>query len=345
MTLGIVKDERFADHAMGPFHVESPSRITAVNKIIEKELDVPFLLIPPRPALEDELAWIHTRSHIAFLKETADKPPRMIDPDTSTSPKTYATALLAAGGGMEAVDAVMQGRVRNAFALIRPPGHHAEPGKAMGFCFFNNTAIAAERLVHVHGLRRILVVDWDLHHGNGIQNAFSARNDVLYFSIHQAPLFPGTGLAGETGTGPGEGFTINVPLRPGKGDGDYLHIIRTILAPVASRFRPEFILVSAGYDVAAGDPLGGMRVTRPGFGRLTAELMTLAEASAQNRMVFFLEGGYDKGALGEGLLETLRTLAGKSPSEIADPSLSPGLGEDLAPVLASIGKRWQLAQP
>ena len=171
--------------------------------------------------------------------------------------------------------------------------------------------------------------------GTESRTHFTRANDVLYFSIHQSPLFPGTGSAGETGTGPGEGFTINVPLRPGKGDGDYLHVIRAVLAPVAAQFRPEFILVSAGYDIADGDPLGGMRVTPSGFGRLTKELMILAEASAQNRMVFFLEGGYDQNALGKGILETLRTLAGRSPHGIPDPGLSPGLRQELAPALAA----------
>jgi acetoin utilization deacetylase AcuC-like enzyme len=342
MTTGIIKDDRFADHDMGPYHVESPQRIEAINRMIANELGSSFALIEPRPALEEEIGWIHDPSYIAFIKQTAGKPAKMIDPDTSTSPMTFDTALLAAGGGIEAVDAVMRREVDNAFALVRPPGHHAEPGRAKGFCFFNNAAIAAERLLRHHGCRRILVVDWDVHHGNGTQSAFYARNDVLFFSIHQTPLFPGSGSAQETGTGPGEGFTINVPLRTGKGDEDYLHIFRKILAPPAGAFRPDFILVSAGFDIAAADPLAGMNVSRRGFGWLTAELMRLAEVSAQNRMVFFLEGGYDLAALTEGVKEVLMTLSGHPAPEHPEPTPSEALEGELAAVLAAAGRNWPI---
>ena len=218
MRTGIVKDRRFANHEMGPFHVESPRRIEELNRMVEEEILFPYLPIEPRPASRVKKSSGSIRPHISNSSGgTSGNAPVMLDPDTSTSPDTFETALLAAGGGLKAVELIMEGRIRNAFALVRPPGHHAEAGRAMGFCFFNNIAIAAEHLVQKFGCRRVLIVDWDVHHGNGTQNAFYDRNDVLYFSFHQTPLFPGTGGPGETGRGKGAGFTLNFPLLSGKG--------------------------------------------------------------------------------------------------------------------------------
>ncbi|MGB8957811.1 MAG: histone deacetylase, partial [Candidatus Aminicenantales bacterium] len=256
---------------------------------------------------------------------------------------------LAAGGFLEALDRVMDGTVRSAIALVRPPGHHAEAARAMGFCFFNNAAIGAEHLLRRHGLRRVLIVDYDLHHGNGTEHAFYERREVMYFSTHQSPLYPGTGSARFLGHGEGYGFNLNVPLLAGKTDADYLHIFERILAPVAAQFQPEFIIVSAGFDIAAGDPLGGMAVTAGGFGRLTRSLLRLAERTAAGRLALVLEGGYDLPALRGGVREVLSALAGKlqprpdgSPGETEH--LSDSLPAELAAPLQTFRKRWDIPE-
>jgi len=339
---GIVKDRRFANHEMGPFHVESPRRIEVLNRMVEDEILFPYLPIEPRPAIEEEIVRVHSSAYFEFLKGTSRNAPVTLDPDTSTSPSTFETALLAAGGGLKAVELIVEGHIRNAFVLVRPPGHHAEVGRAMGFCFFNNIAIAAEHLVQKFGCRKVLIVDWDIHHGNGTQNAFYDRNDVLYFSFHQTPLFPGTGAAGETGRGKGTGFTLNFPLAPGKGDEEFLWIFQKVLLPVADQFKPEFILVSAGFDIAAGDPLGGMKASREGFGGLTAALLAAAGTSAQERMALFLEGGYDLPSLKAGVKEVLQRLAGEVRTPVSPASITEASKREIEPMVQVVRKSWKL---
>ena len=342
MRTGIVKDRRFANHDMGPFHVESPRRIEELNQMVEEEILFPYLPIEPRPATKEEIVRVHSSAYFEFLRGTSGSAPIVLDPDTSTSPGTFETALLAAGGGLKAVEFIMEGRIRNAFALVRPPGHHAEAGRAMGFCFFNNIAVAAEHLVRKFGCRRVLIVDWDLHHGNGTQNAFYDRNDVLYFSLHQTPLFPGTGGAGETGRGNGAGFTLNFPLLSGKGDEDLLWIFQRVLLPVADRFKPEFVLVSAGFDIAERDPLGGMRISPEGFGGLTAALLEAAGTSAQDRLALFLEGGYDLPSLKAGVKEVLLRLAGEVRTPVSPASITEASKQEIEPMVQVVRKYWKL---
>ncbi|MGB2905505.1 MAG: histone deacetylase [Candidatus Aminicenantaceae bacterium] len=333
---GILLDRRYLDHNMGAFHVESPQRLEAILGMIDQTITFPFLSITPRAAQENELLWIHTPEHVESVRSTAGQDRVVLDPDTSTSPRSYETALLAAGGLLECLDHILSGRIRNAFAPVRPPGHHAEAGRAMGFCLFNNVAVATEYLQRQHGLAKILVVDWDIHHGNGTQNAFFDRADVLYFSTHQFPHYPGTGHWSETGTGQGEGFTLNVPLLPGKTDEDFLYIFRKILSPAARQFEPDAILVSAGFDVAATDPLGGMDITALGFAALTRELLSLAQELCQDRLLIALEGGYDLTALSQGSHEVLLQLSGTGPQPDIRAEASPQLEQELKPML----KHW-----
>jgi len=342
MKPGVVCDPRFAEHTMGPYHVESPERILVLNRMLEDDIPGRFLRIEPRPATEAELGWVHERGYIDFVRATAGHENVFLDSDTSAGPKTFETALLAAGGFLRAIDFVMEGRAANAFALVRPPGHHAEAARAMGFCFFNNAAIGAEYLIRRHGLRRVLVVDWDLHHGNGTQHAFYSRRDVLYFSTHQVPLYPGTGAVRETGSGPGKGYNLNVPLRAGKGDADFLHVYRKILGPVSAQYRPEFILVSAGFDIGAGDPLGGMAVSREGFGQLADALSGMAAESSGGRMAFVLEGGYDLLTLQNGVREVLDRLARPAPSPFPDPGVSEETQRELSPCFQVFRGYWEL---
>jgi acetoin utilization deacetylase AcuC-like enzyme len=342
MKPGVVFGPRFADHTMGPYHPESPERILVLNRMLEEEASGEFLRIEPRPATEAEVAWVHERGYVEFLKATAGHELVFLDPDTSAGPKTYTTAMLAAGGFLRSLDFILDGRVRNALALVRPPGHHAEASQAMGFCFFNNVAIGAEYLIRRHGLGRVLIVDWDLHHGNGTQHAFYSRRDVLYFSTHQVPLYPGTGAVRETGDGHGKGYNLNVPLAAGKGDGDFLHVYRKILAPVAAQFKPEFILVSAGFDIGRGDPLGGMLVSSEGFGLLADALLKMAEESCPGRVALVLEGGYDLPTLKDGVREVLRRLARTAPSPIPDLAASTVTLRELEPCFRVFKDCWDL---
>ena len=342
MRTGIVKDGRFVNHNMEPGHVESPERVEALNRMVEERLKFPYLLIEPRLASEDELGLIHTVEYTRRVKSTAGKERIFLDPDTSTSPLSWETARLAAGGVLRAADSIMEGKVQNAMALVRPPGHHAEADAAKGFCLFNNIAITAEYLVRKYGLRRILIADFDLHHGNGTQNAFYGRPDVLFFSTHQYPFYPGSGHWSEAGEGPGLGYTINVPLSAGKTDSDFLFIYGRLFVDVARQFRPEFILVSAGFDIYGGDPLGGMDVGETGFAALAAELVGLSVDLCGGRLLVTLEGGYNLLGLREGAEAVLLQMAAAAPRPDVPAQASAGTMRELAPVIQTIGKSWKL---
>jgi acetoin utilization deacetylase AcuC-like enzyme len=343
MKTGVVIDRRYMDHDMGAWHVESPARIEALLRMLEEDPPVPYQAIAPRPATDEELGRVHERGYIDLIRATAGKTVPL-DGDTTAGPKSYQTALLAAGGLLEALDRIMDGTVRGAFALVRPPGHHAEASEARGFCIFNNVAVGAEHLLRKRGLKRVLIVDWDLHHGNGTEHAFYGRRDVLYFSTHQVPLYPGTGAARFFGHGEGLGYNLNVPLLAGKGDADYLHIYEKILAPVAAQFAPEFILVSAGFDIGAGDPLGGMSVTPGGFGRMTAALAAMAERTAAGRLALVLEGGYDLTVLRNGVREVLKALSGGTAPSEDTPLPSDLLRVELRETLGTFRAKWDLPE-
>jgi len=339
---GIVRDKRFLEHTLGSGHVESPLRLEAVYGILEKDRPADLENIPARPATPDELGLIHTPDYIALIEGTSGRGPVRLDPDTSASARTWEAARLAAGGVLEAADAVLRGDVRNAFALVRPPGHHAEAGRAMGFCIFNNVALAAEHLIRRRGLGRVLIADWDLHHGNGTQHSFYDRADVLYFSTHQFPYYPGTGHWTEAGTGEGEGRTVNIPLSPGKTDGDYHYIYRTVLGSIARQFRPEFILVSAGFDIFGGDPLGGMDVSPGGFGALAAEILSLAGEICRGRVLFALEGGYSLPGLREGVKQVLLQSTGSASPPTVPAAVSPSTLSELSHAAANLSRYWRL---
>ena len=342
MTTGIVKDDRYLAHNLGAGHIEGPERLEVIHAAIERGLPFPCALIEPRLASKSELEYVHSPQYVDFISRQAKRPYVELDPDTSMTSGSYEAARLAAGGSIRAADMIMDGEIGNAVALVRPPGHHAERGQAMGFCLFNNVAITAEHLIRERGLSRVLIADWDIHHGNGTQNAFYFRKDVLFFSTHRFPFYPGSGYWNETGGGPGEGFTVNVPLTAGKGNEDYRFIYRNILGPIAAAYRPEFILVSAGFDIFADDPLGGMEVTSDGFGALAAELSAVARDQAQGRLLFILEGGYDPNGLAAGVIQVLAQLAGAAdpPKVAAEASLQ--TRAEIAAVLDVHKKYWPL---
>ena len=290
---GIVKDHRYLGHGNGFAHPENPQRLVSIYEVLENpDMAWKFTPIDARYATREELERVHRPSYIDFIAQTAGKPMTMLDPDTVATAETYDAARLAAGGVMNAIDSVVSGETHNAFALVRPPGHHAQASVAAGFCIFNNIAIGARYALARWGMERILIVDWDLHHGNGTAEIFYEEPQVLYFSTHQFPAYPGTGDAMELGKGPGLGYTINVPLRGGADDACYIRVFRDLLGPVVRGFQPELILVSAGFDIYVADPLGDMKVTPEGFACLTRILLDLAEECCNGRLVMVLEGGY-----------------------------------------------------
>jgi acetoin utilization deacetylase AcuC-like enzyme len=295
---GVVKDRRYLEHVMDPGHPESPERLREIYQGIEEEEMKGRVLakVKPRAATREELEMVHSPGYIDLIASTAGKPYVRLDGDTSTCEKSYEAALLAAGGFLELIKVVMQEKLDNGFALVRPPGHHAERDRAMGFCLFNNVAIGAHYALKNFPLQKILIVDWDVHHGNGTQNSFYEDPRVLYFSTHRYAFYPGTGAATEVGRGRGEGFTVNVPLSPGAGDTEYGIIFEKILKPVALEYQPQLILVSAGFDTHYNDPLGGMEVTERGFARMTQILMEIAAATTEGKLAFTLEGGYNVAA-------------------------------------------------
>ncbi|MFH7326504.1 histone deacetylase [Desulfurivibrio sp. C05AmB] len=307
----VLQSEVFLAHDPGPGHVEVPQRLVGLyRELARPEQRQRFLFPDFLPVDEDTLALNHSRAHIARVAATAGSPFECLDPDTCTSPRSYEAACLAAGAAVKAVDLVTAGEADKAFALVRPPGHHAEHDRTRGFCLFNNIAVAARHALQNLGLERILIVDWDLHHGNGTQQAFYDTDQVLFFSTHQYPYFPGTGALSETGRGRGEGYTINVPLQGGQDDAAFARIFNELLTPLAEQYRPELILVSAGFDTYGGDPLGTMMVTEAGYAYMTGVLGELAAGLCGGRLVMVLEGGYDLTIMERGVLACLGEMAG-----------------------------------
>jgi acetoin utilization deacetylase AcuC-like enzyme len=306
---GVVRDNRYLLHRPPEGHPESHRRLEAIYAMLdEPDMQGEYQLIRPRLATAEEIQWVHSAEYTQWVAATANKPLSRLNPDTYASADSWTAARLAAGGLLQAVAEVLDGNLINAFAVVRPPGHHAEHSRAMGYCILNNVALAAVFAQRAFGLKRILIADWDVHHGNGTQHAFERDPSVLFFSVHQYPLYPGTGLFTETGFGPGEGFTVNVPLPKGYGDGEFVAIFERLLRPLAFEFRPDLILVSAGFDCHAGDSQGGMRLTAQGFAALTRCLMMMAASLCDGRLVLVLEGGYHLGALSESVKAVLREL-------------------------------------
>jgi len=297
------------EHDPGPFHPEKPERLRAVVERLQQERLSSVSWAEPKLAPRECVERIHARRYIEHLESLRGQQTRL-DADTAVSRGSLAAAYLAAGAAVDAVEAVVSGKGSNAFALVRPPGHHAEKDRAMGFCLFNNVAVAVEHAVSALGLERVLIVDWDVHHGNGSQHAFEARRDVLYFSTHQYPFYPGTGAASQTGTQEGQGFTINAPLPAGMGDADYAAVFERILVPVADAYEPQLVLVSAGFDPHRNDPLGGMAVTEKGFAFMCGLAKGIADRHAQGHLVLVLEGGYDLKGLAGSAAACAAVLAG-----------------------------------
>ena len=293
----VVVDKEFLKHRPGDGHPERPERVKILLDLAGELDRARFHLMTPRPAKRLDVEATHGKEYVASIEATAAFDRYALDGDTVTCRESFAVGLLAVGGMLDLVDAIAAQEVQNGFALVRPPGHHALRQRAMGFCLFNTVAIAAEYVQRTHGAKKVMIMDWDVHHGNGTQAAFYDDPSVLFISTHQFPFYPGSGAANEIGVDAGAGFTLNIPLPAGCADPEYLQVFQEIVEPAAGRFQPDWILVSAGFDPHRRDPLGGMAVSEAGFGAMARQLVTLAEKFAGGRIAFLLEGGYDLAGL------------------------------------------------
>lgn len=308
MKYGIVLDSIFTRHNTPAGHPERPQRIEAILQAVQGWTPSGQLVrVAPLPAQEEWILAVHTHRHWQSIQDTAGQAVSQLDPDTYTSPDSFETATLAAGSAVALTDELLQGKIDSGFALIRPPGHHAESNRVMGFCLFNNVAVAADWALRNSTMEKVAIVDFDVHHGNGTQEIFYARSDVLYLSAHQYPFYPGTGHFNQLGKGQGEGFTVNFPLRAGAGNPFYRDLFSDLVLPIVRQFDPQLILVSAGYDAHKNDPLAGMNLDVEGFGQLVTLLNALAQEVCEGRILFVLEGGYNLKALSEAVVCTMDT--------------------------------------
>ena len=308
MSVLLIHSERFAEHQTPPGHPERPERAEIFDVVASRWRDRGLEIVAPRKATREQLARVHDAEYLQLIADTSGRS-RRLDTDTYTSPESYEVALLAAGAAVDAVERVMSGTHHAAVALVRPPGHHAERRRAMGFCLYNNVAVAAAH-ARSQGARRVAIVDFDVHHGNGTQHLFDDDPHVLYVSTHQFPYYPGTGAAGEVGHGAGQGFTVNLPLESGAVAEDFQVAFDEVVLPVLRQFEPDLLILSAGFDAHEDDPLGGLRLTADAFSAMTMALRAVSEECCRGRIVAVTEGGYDLHALAASLNATIDVLYG-----------------------------------
>lgn len=306
-AIEVVEDPRYRAHRGPAGHPECPERLEAVGRALDSRRQA-LVTLPSRPASSAEILAVHDEAHLRRLEHAVTQAPTQLDADTYVSPLSLDAALLAAGSAAELACRVASGVTRTGLAAVRPPGHHAESGRAMGFCLLNNVAIAARAVQASTGVEKLLLLDWDVHHGNGTQHSFEDDPSVLYASTHQFPFYPGTGDAGETGVGRGRGTTLNIPMPAGCGDAEYVGVLQRLLTPVARAYAPQMILVSCGFDAHSDDPLASMEVSRQGFLVMTRIVRALADELCGGRLCFVLEGGYAPSGLIEGTTAVIDAL-------------------------------------
>ena len=306
---GYISDPFYLKHKNEP-HPENPGRLNAIQKNIESSKYYNNLtLIQPRKATVEDIAKVHGTGYIRSVEDSCRNGVRNLDADTVISSDSYQAALLSAGAGLEALDKILEGTVGNAFCAVRPPGHHAEQNKAMGFCLFNNVGVIARYAQDVKNIQKIFIFDWDVHHGNGTQHSFYKDSSIYYSSIHQYPFYPGTGGVDETGTGDGLGSNLNLPMRAYSCDADYINAIEHKLIPVIQKFNPDLIIISAGFDAHENDPLAQINLSTDCYGKMTQKLMEIANDVCNGRILSMLEGGYDYSALADSVQLHVETLA------------------------------------
>jgi acetoin utilization deacetylase AcuC-like enzyme len=336
--VGFYDDAVFGEHEAGAGHPERPERLAAVRRgLRERGLEGEVVLLPALPATRQALLRVHAAAHVDRLAALAGRHARL-DPDTAMGPRSHEAALGAAGSVVDAVERVLDGSLDRAFCAVRPPGHHATPDRAMGFCLFNNVAIGAAAAL-ARGLKRVAVIDFDVHHGNGTQEAFWRDPRVLFVSSHQFPFYPGTGALDEVGEADGRGFTVNLPMPAGLGDAAYATVYRRVVEPVGRVFDPELVLVSAGFDAHRNDPLGGMSLSAVGFAELMDVSLCVASGAARGRLVAVLEGGYDL----EGIAEATAAVVGRMldrPFSRFDTRPGPGFDDLLGAYHAAHARHW-----
>ena len=342
MSLVLIHSDRFAEHQTPPGHPERPERAEVMDVVANRWRARGVDVVEPPAATEEQLARVHDDRYLKAIASTAGRAVKL-DPDTYTSPESQEIALVAAGAAVDAVERALAGSARAAMALVRPPGHHAERSRAMGFCLYNNVAIAAAH-ARARGAAKVAIVDYDVHHGNGTQHIFEDDPTVLYVSMHQYPFYPGTGAADEIGRDSGRGFTVNLPLEVGADDADYRIVFDAVVTPVLHQFAPDLILVSAGFDAHERDPLGGMRLTTPAFAAMTMALRAVADACCRGRMVLVTEGGYDLQALAASIDAVVEALDGAT-SEPRWPASGIGSSrghESVEQTKRALGAYWEL---
>ena len=334
--IGVVSDPLFMNHDTGGYHPEAPMRIHYIHTLFAGK-DPDIAIIDPVQASIEEIVLNHERSYIDSVRRSCSSNRYVdLDPDTVCSHDSYETAFYAAGSVIRLVRMALSGEIDAGFASIRPPGHHATPDEAMGFCLFNNVAIAAHKAINAFGVDRVIIIDFDVHHGNGTQESFYSNKDVLYFSSHQYPFYPGTGRLNETGAKGAQGYTINCPLRSGKSDGEMIALYRSVMVPIIKAFKPGLILVSAGFDAHAMDPIGGMEISSKGFGALAGLIRDAAE-NVNSPIIYALEGGYNFDALRDSVKAVIDVMKGGPAPKIEERSF-PELDE----IIKAHSQYWSL---
>src|SRR5262245_269821 len=333
-TTAVVVDREYLKHRPGDGHPERPERVKVLLDLAGELDRGKFHLLAPQPAKRTDIEAIHGTDYVRVIEATAARDVYALDGDTITCRDSFAVSVLAVGGFLNLIDSIAANEVRNGFALVRPPGHHALRSRAMGFCLFNTMAIAAEYVKRIHGAKKVWIMDWDVHHGNGTQDAFYDDPSVLFISTHQYPFYPGSGAVNEVGVGAGEGFTLNIPLPAGSADREYLEVFHHVIVPAAEWFQPDWILVSAGFDPHRRDPLGGMAVTEVGFAAMARRLLALAENFCGGKIAFLLEGGYDLAGLKNSVAAVLDVIQRGDPSmdqvlTLSDSRIAPLIGRIL----------------
>jgi len=321
VSTGYVYHPIYLEHDL-PGHPENARRLERIMEVLQEDSVLDRLTaLQARPATEQELTRVHTPAYVQQVRQVAEQGGGSLDPDTYVNPRSYEAARMAAGGVLAALEDVLAGRIDNGFALVRPPGHHALPSRGMGFCLFNNVAVAAHHALTFDQIERVFITDFDVHHGNGTQAVFAENPHVFYFSTHEYPFYPGTGHWREMGVGKGEGTVLDVSLPAGVGDTGYMRIYQELVWPLARRFEPDVMLVSAGYDAHWQDPLAMMRLSLTGYARLSQELVAMAGELCDGRILFTLEGGYNLDVLAHGVLNAFYALLGEG--TVSDPYGAP----------------------